>query len=204
MQKNFVKLMKYQFILKGYLVLLPLMLMSCGNFTSTVEKDLDNNAEFISSTDDKTIKHTEEFPMDFGKFEILNEWLKRGINQKIVIDSLGTPSEKGEDEYWGGTGTYVQEWKYKNLGLILDMESDELGEDKKVFNIEVISPSSFITSKGIGIGSSVDLVLRKYAKEINKENSEQNIIIIGSIYEGTYFFVNEDKVSKFIIGTLAD
>jgi len=173
--------------------------MSCGNQTQTAEKDLvhiPDTASFVN----ESIKIVEKDDI----LETLNGWLRIGVEQKTIIDSLGIPDNKGEDEYWGATGTYVQEWKYKALGLILYMESGEFEGNKKVFIIEVVSPSSYKTSKGVGIGATMDFVLKKYANEINEEESDQDVIIIGSIYGGTCFFIKEGKVNNFIIGALAD
>jgi len=189
--------MKRGLFFKSYLILVPLM--SCGNFSQTIEKDIVSDSESI-----EVIKQDEIPKIKFDIFETLNGWLRRGVEQKTIIDSLGIPDNKGDDEYWGSTGTYVQEWKYKALGLILYMESDEFEGNKTVFIIEVVSPSSYKTSKGVGIGATMDFVLKKHANEINEEASDQDVIIIGSIYEGTYFFIKEGKVNNFIIGALAD
>lgn len=106
--------------------------------------------------------------------------------------------------FWEGTANYVQRWEYRGLGLALEMESDEQGEYKKVCHIEVTSPSAFRTSRGISVGSTKEAVLESYAGEINKEESESDAIVVGSIYGGTCFFIKDGKVSKIFIGELTE
>lgn len=139
----------------------------------------------------------------YNKFEILNNWLTIGISENIVIDSLGTPDLKGEDKYWGGTGTYVQSWEYKKMGIILDMESEQIGEHKKVIGITIFSPCNYQTKGKVGINSSTKFLKEKYGNLINKESTEK-LIFIGSNYSGTYFYISNDVVSEIFIGTLGD
>ncbi len=84
------------------------------------------------------------------------------------------------------------------------MESDEYAKDKRAFQIEIVSPSPFKTSKGIGIGTTKEMVLESYSNEINNGESEPDAIVVGSIYGGTVFFLTDGKVCRIFIGELAE
>lgn len=193
--------MKVQFSLIFYLILFALM--SCGK--QTINKKIQPSTFKYSTEETLYIdKQDNKFNMNFDKYETLNGWLKKNVPAKIIIDSLGNPEVEGEDVFWEGTANYVQKWEYRSLGLNLFMESDELGNDKKVFHIEIFSPSLFKTSKGIGIGSSKKDVLVSYANVINKNESDSDVIVIGSIYGGTCFYMINERVNGIFIGELAE
>lgn len=193
--------MKIQFKFKCCFVLLSLM--SCGN-SIQIANDNHYAAETIFVDKSTLSIKCEESKSKHNEYEILNGWLTKNIPEKTIIDSIGTPDFKGEDVYWEGTANYVQKWEYRNLGLILLMESDESGGEKRVFHIEVNTPSLYKTSLGIGIGSPKARVLENYANEINKEESESDAIVIGSIYGGTCFFIKDGIVCRIFIGELAE
>ena len=195
--------MKVQFSLRFYLILIALM--SCGNFPQTINKNIYSSTfKYFTEETLYAEKQDDKFKMELDKYETLNGWLTKNVPEKIIIDSLGNPEVKGEDVFWEGTANYVQKWEYGSLGLILFMESDELGNDKKVFHIEIHSPSLFKTSKGTGIGSSKKDVLVSYANVINKNESDSDVIVIGSVYGGTCFYMVNEQVSSIFIGELAE
>ncbi len=188
--------MKVQFSLICCLAMF--FLISCGNSTKSANENPDTSIS--ASLIDESIPVAEYG----GVYETLNGWLGKGIPEKTIIDSLGIPEYKGEEAFWEGTATYVQRWEYRGLGLALEMEAYKQGEEKKVFHIEVTSPSAFTTSKGVAIDSTKEEVLESYAGEINEEESESGVIVVGSIYGGTCFFIKDGKVSKIFIGELAE
>jgi hypothetical protein len=136
--------------------------------------------------------------------ETLGGWLKESLSQRIVIDSLGIPENKNENSYWEATGTYVQQWEYKSKGITLEMESEKEKGNKKVMMITIISPCHLSTSQNIGIGSDVDLIKHKYNNLIDKSSSDKQTIVVGSIFDGTIFTLENNKVIKIFIGASAE
>jgi len=62
-----------------------------------------------------------------------------------------------------------------------------------------------MTTKGIRIGTNKDIVLQKYGKIINKEQSNlDSSIVCGSIYGGMIISISNDTVSKIFIGDAAE
>jgi hypothetical protein len=151
-----------------------------------------------------TLKNKNQTEVKLNEHEILGGWLKESIDQQLIMDSIGVPEKKGTDEYWGATGTYVQNWEYKSLGIILEMESEKQGALKKVKSITITSPCSLKTSQNIGLGSEIKMVKGKYSSLIDKSNSNNETIVVGSLYGGTIITLKDGVVSKVFIGAISE
>ena len=179
-----------------------LLVVSCTNITNNNASNVENPKESQVVAVD-TIS-TSKITSVVSEKEVIGGWLKESIKQQMVIDKLGLPEKKGEDEYWGAIGTYVQNWEYPSLGMTLEMESESQGGDKKVRSITIIQPCKFTTSQGISIGSDAKTVRDKYLKLIDASNSDVTTIVVGSIYGGTIFTLEGGVVSKIFIGAAAE
>lgn len=146
-----------------------------------------------------TVNEFEDFASD-----TIDGWLKLRLNQELVMDSLGEPESKGDDIYWGALGTYVQEWNYPSQGIILQMESSEENGDKSVLMITITAPCKKATSRGISIGSKKEEVTKKYSGKINNDFTDNEEILVGSIYGGVIFFIEDGTVSRIFIGAAAE
>lgn len=181
-----------------------LYLISCTNSnnkaTSTLENIQKSNTKQVDTIMNKTSKASDSIAVH----EILGGWLKEKIGQQTILEHIGKPEKKDKDEYWGATGTFVQNWEYSSLGILLEMESDKQGGPKKVMSIAIVSPCSLTTSQNIGIGSDVKLVNEKYLDKIDKSNSNNEAIVIGSLSGGTTFYLKNNIVNKIFIGALAE
>jgi hypothetical protein len=136
--------------------------------------------------------------------ESIDGWLIRDLPQDTVIAHIGEPDSKGEDKYWGATGTYVQNWNYEQKGLKLEMESDSLNGLKKVRSIIIDSTSQLKTSQGVGIGTDYEAVKNTYAGKIDTESTNESQIVVGSVYGGIIFRFESSKVSQIFIGAGAE
>jgi hypothetical protein len=135
---------------------------------------------------------------------IIGGWLKLNISQDIIIGKLGLAEEKGDDKYWGATGTFVQEWRYATQGLIFSMESDSLNGLKILRSIIMVAPCQLTTEEKVGIGTDINLVKSIYGNHIDKAASNQDMIVIGSLYKGMVLTIENNKVSKLFIGAAAE
>ena len=187
-----------------YFCFFSLTFISCGTSTPSIIDEYSDTLKSANHTKEPkpTIKENAELKND--GYETLNKWLTKYTSEKNILDKLGVPEHKGEDVFWEGSANYVQKWEYRKLGLTLQMESDEYAKDKRAFQIEIVSPSPFKTSKGIGIGTTKEMVLESYSNEINNGESEPDAIVVGSIYGGTVFFLTDGKVCRIFIGELAE
>lgn len=184
------------------LTLSLLLIASCTNpaknNASNVDKLKENQVIAVDTATQS--KNTSEV----SEKEVIDGWLKESIKQQVVIDKIGNPEIKGEDEYWGAIGTYVQNWEYPSFGINLEMESESQGGEKIVRSITIGQPCKFSTSQGISIGSDTKTVKEKYLKLIDTSNSDANTIVVGSIYGGTIFTLKGGTVSKIFIGAAAE
>jgi hypothetical protein len=160
-----------------------------------------SNSEIKNENEQKEIVDNIEllFPYD-----TLDNWLTLNISENVILSKLGKPDSVGKDTYWGALGTYVQEWKYLDHGISVEMESDTIGQEKNVLMISVFEPCKMKTSNNIGISSSRENIVQAYSDCINKDFSDDNQIVVGSIYGGVIFKLVEDKVIDIFIGAAAE
>ena len=144
--------------------------------------------------------------------DTLNHWLTYGIPGQTVLDSLGKPDIKGEFEYWESDANYHQNWEYPSLGLTLWMVSDTIGSLSKVEYIKItdepLITSTFVTTKGIRIGTPKKQVLDLYDAHIDKTyevlHKDPNLLLIGNLYGGTIFHFTDEKVTIIEMGYLSE
>jgi hypothetical protein len=122
-----------------------------------------------------------------------------------VVNLLGEPENKTEPIVWGADGLEHQTWYYSSKGIELGFIKDE-ENNKVIFSINLQSPCTLKTSKGIGIGSRKDEVLKAYKNEINPEENgtDASVIVVGSIYGGLVFVLDNDLVTSIFIGAAAE
>ena len=179
-----------------------LLVSSCMNRRNNTTSNSDDTQMSNSSSVDYT-PFFKKSPA-LNEHEIIGGWLKEHTNQQVVLNKLGEPEKKGDDVNWGATGTFIQSWEYKALGITLEMESERLDGVKKVFSISIEHPCKLTTSQIVGIGTSAKTVRQKYNVLIDEANSGKDFIVVGSIYGGTAFTLKNGVVSKIFIGAIAE
>ena len=137
--------------------------------------------------------------------DTLNHWLTYDIAEQTVLDSLGAPDAKGEWEYWDDDANYHQRWEYTSLGLTLWIVSNSY-QEYIVETIFLTDNSSFVTTKGIHIGTPKEQVLDLYDAQSKNPYEDgvfyvnSNLLIIGNVLKSTLFRFTDDKVSMIVIG----
>lgn len=137
-------------------------------------------------------------------YDTLDNWLTVGTPINLVFENLGEPDSVGDDEIWGMTGLKYRYYQYRRWGLSFYSEIDN--DFEFVYDIIIQGIATFHTSRGISIGDNKSTVMHKYENCLNDEfaSDSTDVSIINSIYEGTFFFYDEDKVVKIEIGSLAE
>lgn len=158
----------------------------------------------FSGLEEAVSMQNEEAEEYFEPTDTLDGWLMLGVGEKIVRSRLGVPEDKGENVYWGATGTYNQEWKYPGYGITLGMESDSESGEQHVASITIFSPCEMRTAKDIGIGSDSEEIREKYVEGIDKAFTNEEMIVVGSIYGGVIFYLEAGKVTMIFVGALAE
>jgi hypothetical protein len=142
-----------------------------------------------------------------------DKWLENEALGKISLGRkaadltplIGTPESKGKESEWDAIGEWVQEWRFKSHGLVLNMSSKSKGGAKSVLTITATAPCKLATARGIHIGSTIADVTKAYGNIQAKEESVPGkTFVAGSVYGGVIFTFTDGKVSKMFIGAAAE
>lgn len=129
--------------------------------------------------------------------------LKYGLSLSKVIEVYGKPSEETKTVLWSGDGEYHQTIKYQDKGIELDVIGNP-GSHKKINMITISKPSELKTLKNIGVGSDSNEVENAYKDQIATDFSNNESIVVGSIYGGLIFTLKDNKVASIFIGSAAE
>lgn len=133
--------------------------------------------------------------------DTLNGWLTVGVNEEVIINQLGIPDSQTTPEIWEFTGYKYYYLHYDDLGLTVLIEDDT--RCASVHAIEVDSKSQFSTSRDVSVGDSRKYVREQYG-DLENFHEENDLIIVNTIYEGTFFVFQDDTLVKIHLGSLAD
>ncbi|GEM_PF-1038257 len=177
--------------------------------TSTTKNSENSPTATANKTQEpeKSVKNIETDYLTLG-FDLLRNESVGPINLSLssedVVKALGEPEEKSEFLVWDSDGLEHQSWIYAKEGIILEIVKTE--NAITVASIDISSPCTYKTSRGIGIGSKKSEVYEAYKPEIdpaeNKEDSE--FIVVGTVYGGIIFSIENDSVSGIFIGASAE
>lgn len=112
--------------------------------------------------------------------------------------------KRGQEKFWAADAAYHQEWSLPGKGITLDMVSEKKEGPKEIAGITITAPSDLSTKQGIHIGSSTKEVEKAYKSHWDKENSQSNYFVAGSIYGGLVFHFKDGKVSEIFLGASAE
>lgn len=191
--------------MKVLTLVLTLFLVACAQRSADKDTSKSGNVDSIKipKTDDRAeSKDFEELGFNLMKNETLDK-LKLGLKLSDLINILGEPNVKTNNELWGADGEYHQTFKYSSMGIELDMIGEN-EEDKTVNMITVQIPCDYKTTEGISIGSDYEDVKEAYKGYLNQEFSNSESIVAGSIYGGVTFRFENGKVKSIFIGASAE
>jgi len=131
--------------------------------------------------------------------------LSLDLNQAKVIELLGQPVSKSKAEEWGADGLIHQDWVYKDKGISLNMSNEKGQAAQVISSITINSPCTYKTKMNVGIGSTYEEVKAAYDKDIDKENTDNKTITVGSVYGGIIFTFDKDgKAATIFVGASAE
>lgn len=189
--------------MKKYFVLatIILLIISCVSCKSKNDSTDDSSKNGI----DSSIK---DGPSELDKLKQTNlnqiGDISLGMKTTTIIEKLGQPSSKSAVEMWDADGWFHQDWDYPNQGIMLNMSGEKDSTLLEVFSITITTPSLFKTNKGIGIGSTYSGVMTTYENDIDRTSSDENTVVVGSLYGGIIFEFAEKKVVKIFLGAAAE
>lgn len=132
--------------------------------------------------------------------------LKLGQPAADVLKILEAPSQKSKPVEWGADGLLHEDWKWTAEALELNFSSEKgaAAGTQQLFSITASEPNTFKTNANIGIGSSRADIEAAYQKDINKEESTKEQVVVGSVYGGILFTLRNDKVIHIFVGAAAE
>lgn len=131
--------------------------------------------------------------------------LRLGLPEKDVLKLLGKPATRGEFVFQEADGNYVQDWHYPDKGIELWMSAGEKKSAvKTIANITASAPCTLATKKGIKIGDAESAARKAYTEHVDRETSDPDTLVVGSIYGGIIFNFTEGKVSRIFFGAAAE
>lgn len=131
--------------------------------------------------------------------------LKISLTAAEVVQILGDPQSKGEQQFWGADGLYHQKWNYPQQGIILDMAGETEQGSSIISSIRVQAPSQLKTKRGIGIGDSSAKVKQAYAQEEDEAAPiSSDYFVAGSVYGGLIFEFKNNQVIEMFLGAMAE
>lgn len=131
--------------------------------------------------------------------------IKIGQSLTEVEKLIGVASSRDPIQNWGADGRWYATYYFPRMGLSLNMGSDDSACFKPVVSsITASSSCPFHTARGITIGSSVAQVRDAYFAFIDNEQSNDTVVLAGSLYGGMIFEFEKGKVKKIFLGAAAE
>lgn len=157
----------------------------------------------ISQNLKKPIDQKDQEDLAEKGFDLMNNEsigiIKFGMTANEIIEFLGKPEDISEPFYSEVDGETYQHFDYKKEGIFLSfvLKSDST---KEVRLIEIKPPCDLKTSRQIGIGSNSSEIINSYKEFINEEFSDSSEIVLGSIYGGIIFKIENQEVKSIYVG----
>ena len=186
--------------------LVTLLVTLGGCFDGPVPKSADeltaNDGEFHLASSIEPVVLTEAELDEFSliRNESIGD-LKVDMSISEFISYLPCSVEKGEPILWSGIGEIIQEWRYEECGVDLQLSTIDASTPQAISSITVTAPNDFKTARGIQIGSSEEAVFEAYEDQVDPTISELGeTFVAGSIYGGLVFTFKEGEVVKMFLG----
>lgn len=121
--------------------------------------------------------------------------LKIELAEKELIKLLGKPESVGKVTREEGDGAFVQVLKYPSKGLEVTVSAEKKTGPRTVSKFSAGAGCKLATKKGITVGSSVSDVQKAYTGFVRNDSSDEQIVV-GSIYNAVFFDIAGGKVSR--------
>ncbi len=131
--------------------------------------------------------------------------LRIGTAEADIKRAIAEQPKRTREVFQAADGRYVQRWTFAQQGLELRMGADKKGAPKTIDAIDCKARCALKSSRGIGVGSTLDDVQKAYAAEFNKEESKlPELFVAGTIYGGLLLKFRAGKVSAMFLGAAAE
>jgi hypothetical protein len=140
---------------------------------------------------------------DGAEDEYAIDGLPLGLSGDELQSKIGSaPTSKSDLTLEGASGEYVTSWEFEGVEAKLSATAQDLPVTLRALTIT--SPSALKTKEGIGIGASEAEVNSTYGSKVNTEESSPDKIVIGSVFGGMIFTIDNGTVSEIFVGAAAE
>lgn len=189
-----------------YIAFSVLLAMTIGCNSSKNDKPADKPADTVAIIHPPDTAVTQPEPVT-GKIDIESFGdIRIGQSADETEKVLGKPDSKSKAVKWEADALMHEDWEWKDKGLVVNMSSDPENKTapKVIASITAGTLCPFKTRAGIGVGSSLEEIQAAYKNNINKEESGDDQVIIGSMYGGIIFTLQKNKVLHIFLGAAAE
>lgn len=192
--------------MKNHILISLFFLTIAFSCRSNKPKAIDEEPQQAINEETVLDENAYEHLMDEG-FRLIEEEkvgeIQKGVDLNKIVEFLGEPEEISEPVFSEVDGETYQTYAYKSKGIhiVFLIKSDSTHE---VSQYEITEPCILHTSNGIGIGSTYADVQKAYGNLINPQESNNEIIVAGSVYGGMVFNLENKKVDRIFVGASAE
>lgn len=180
-----------------------LLSFSCQNGQATAEKPENCHEVAAGVKIDSTSTAADTMkPEDILSRESIGQ-LKIGLPYKEVTSFLGNPIKKGERYFGEPDGRYYWQINYPDIDITM-ASNDSLFTEPVIAYISIHDKCKLTTNWGMGIGSSFAEVKEAYANDLDTEQSNDTILVAGSVYGGLIFNFSNGKANRIFLGAVAE
>lgn len=134
-----------------------------------------------------------------------------GMDADAVLLLVGPPDEKGTPAEMAATGMFEADWRWSSRGLTARMGAPSADAEPSVSGIEIAGSSKLRTSRGLGLGATRAEVESLYQDALGKGRQpdepnpdNERLLVLGSIYGGTFFRFENGKLVSIYVGAGAE
>lgn len=169
--------------------------------------DPENSSQEVDKTVETEDSLVIDESIDYSKigFELMETEkigeLKLDMKLEAVEKITGEPHDVTAFEYWGADGYEHQSRFYQDSTIdvgYIKLDDGEIVVDR----IFIDNNTKFKTTQNIGVGSTKRDILKAYEGKIS--NVSKGSVIVGSIYGGILFYLENGKVKSMFFGAAAE
>ncbi len=126
--------------------------------------------------------------------------LRLGMSDAAVASAIGAPTHKSPVIEEAATGSFVSNWSWD--GIALHMAAETKTGPFEVAAISVSKPPH-ATARGIKVGSTLAELQATYPRTTEQGDHDPNLFLVGSVYGGLLFKLEQDAVTEIFLGAMA-
>jgi hypothetical protein len=128
--------------------------------------------------------------------------LRFGLNTTQVELALGAPEHRSAVVEQEADARYVTTWTWPAQGVSVEFAGDGPSGPFEVQALSICAPSRLRTARGIGLGADPAAIARAYGPD--RTQVKDDVVVVGSVYGGLRFELEQGAVRAIFIGASAE